>query len=167
MEGIDWTEIRKHLSNELKVVVRGVESATDRLLKDANAMDATYPEKWRTIIRSAAILARSALESTHKDGRWTNPTYLKKSLDDIFLLQLKQAVGWLSFLSDVMTVESLSHAVREVLEAILQHGPTKGDELATLAKGADVQDSTFREMLSEMVEDGLLNSGRGRYSTGY
>ena len=66
-----------------------------------------------------------------------------------------------------MTVQGLSHAVREVLQAILQHGPTKGDELAGFATGADVQDSTFREMLAEMVEDGLLYSGHGRYSTGY
>ncbi len=165
MDGVDWKATQKFERCEIQVALRAIEPAVDRLLKDGDAMDAKFPEQWCVVIRSAASLGKIACDEARKEG-W---------FDDRFGIingshithSLRKAVGWLSFLSDVMNVQGLSHAVREVLQAILQHGPTKGDELAGFAKGADVQDSTFREMLAEMVEDGLLHSGRGRYSTGY
>ena len=165
MDGVDWKTTNKFERGEIQVALRSIESAVERLGRDSDAMDATLPEQWRVVIRSAANLGKHACAAAHEEG-WFDDR-LGVLHGSYITLELRKAVGWLSFLSDVMTVQGLSHAVREVLQAILKHGPTRGDKLAGFAKGADVQDSTFREMLAEMVEDGLLYSGRGRYSTGY
>ena len=165
IEGVDWSATRLFERSEIHALLVSTEQSVDRLRTDCNDMDVTLPAQWQTIFRSASNLARHACDEAHKEGWFEGRfTIIKGSY---ITHELRKAVGLLAFLSEVMTVQGLSHAVREVLEAILQHGPTKGDYLAHLAKGADVQDSTFREMLAEMVDDGLLNSGRGRYSTGY
>lgn len=165
MDGVDWKATQKFERYEIQVALRAIEPAADRLLKDSDALDAKFPEQWRTVIRSAPSLGKYACDEARKAGWFDGQIGVLKGSH--ITVSLQKAVGWLSFLSEVMTVQGLSHAVREVFQAILLHGPTRGDDLANFAKGADVQDSTFREMLSEMVEDGLLHSGRGRYSTGY
>lgn len=138
-----------------------VEQSVDRLWTDCNDMDATLPAQWQTIFRSASNLARHACDEAHKEGWFEGRFAIIKG--SYITHELRKAVGLLSFLSDVMTVQGLPHPVREVLEAILANGPTKGDELENLTHGAAAQDSTF----GKMVEDGLLHSGKGRYSTGY
>lgn len=165
IHGVDWRETRKFERMELQVSLGLVEKAVDQFVAACEPMEPTIPTHWQTVLRSSANLGRHACDEARElgwfDGQHggiagASPT-----------IALRKAVQWLTFLSDIMTVQGLSHSAREVLAVILENGPTKGPELAALAVGADDQDSTFRALLAEMVDDGLLFSGRGRFSTGY
>lgn len=83
-----------------------------------------------------------------------------------FVQNMKQADGWLSFVEDVATLQAMPTWQREILQVIDERGPSTQKELAT-AMGKTTLSSNERQGLSEMVQAGLLNSGRGHESNGY
>lgn len=165
IDGVDWREVRRFEAAELKLSLQHLRGAIDRFRSDCDNLPTTLPAQWQTIIRSAANLADHACDDAAERG-WFDGRHGTVDGSSV-IASLRKSVQLLSFISDVVTAQGLSHAEREVLQVILENGPKKGDELAELTRGADFQGSTFREMLAGMVDDGLLLSGKGRYSTGY
>lgn len=88
------------------------------------------------------------------------------SLNGFYIHTLRRAVGWLSFVDDVATLEEFESWKREVLQAILGAGPLTGDEIVKKA-WAGSNASKKGKRLSEMVSEGLLISSRGANSGGY
>jgi len=165
MNGVDWPEMRKFEATELQVTLRSLERAVDQFVVACEPMESTIPIQWQTVLRSSASLGKHACNDARERGWFDGQHGVVAGASPTFAL--RKAVQWLSFLSDIMTMQGLSHSVREVLAVILENGPTRGPELAKLATGADDQNSTFREMLAGLVNDGLLFAGSGRHSTGY
>ncbi len=101
MDGVDWKATQKFERSEIQVALRSIESAVDRLLKADDVMDATLPEQWRIVIRSAAHLGRFACDEARKEG-WFDDRF--GVIQGAYITRCwRKAVGWLSFLSDVMT----------------------------------------------------------------
>lgn len=87
-------------------------------------------------------------------------------LDTFYIRNLRRAVGWLSFVEDVATLEDFESWKREVLQAILEAGSLTGDQIVRNAWGGS-NASKKGKRLSEMVKAGLLISDKGAGSSGY
>ena len=165
LEGVDWEWIRTLEVNEINAAFLSLGRSIEILFKECADLE---PGKYQIIIKSAATLSKWAFEEA-KTGPFDehfggHPGIMYNS--DI-ILHFRKAVGLLSFFADLMELQEMHVSRREVLQVLLENGPTKGPAIAELATGADAQDSSFRDMLADMVKEDLLRSGKGRYSTGY
>lgn len=88
------------------------------------------------------------------------------SLNKFYIRNLRRAVGWLSFVDDVATLEGFESWKRDVLQAILEAGPLTGEQIVDKAWGGSNASKKGRR-LSEMVKAGLLFSDKGANSGGY
>ncbi len=165
IEGLDWQEVRKFEAMELQSSLRSLRGSVERLVSDSDNIPATLPAQWQAVIRSAAKLAEHACVDAAERG-WFEGEHGVVAGTSV-VIALKKSVQLLSFLSDVMTIQALPDSNREILQAVLENGPTKAEELAELCHNADHSGTSFRKTLSAMVDDDLLISGKGRFSTGY
>ena len=163
---VDWEFIRTLEVNEINAAFLSLGRSIEILLKECADLESG---KYQTIIKSAATISKWAFEES-KTGPFDEeqfsgyPTTMSGSCQES---HLRKAVGLLSIFTDLMELQEMHVSRREVLQVLLENGPTKGPEMAKLTTGADAQDSSFRDMLADMVKEDLLHSGKGRYSTGY
>ncbi len=165
IDGVDWSEVRKFERIELQVSLRFLRGSVDRLMKDCENIPTTLPAQWQTVIRSAANLADHACNDAAERG-WFDGQHGVVAGSAV-VTALRKSVQLLTFVSDVMTVQGMPDSVREILQAVLEKGPTKAEELAKLCHNADHTGTSFRKTLAGLVDDDLLLSGKGRSSTGY
>ena len=162
-EGVDWEFIRTLEVIEINAAFLSLGRSIEILWKECADLK---PGKYQTIIKSAATLSKWAFEEA-KTGPFDEEQfggYPTTMLGSYHESHLRKAVGLLTFFADLMELQDMHVSRREVLQVLLENGPTKGPEIAKLATGADAQDSSFRDMLADMVKEDLLHSGRGRYS---
>lgn len=165
VEGIDWTALREFERKEILLSMSLVERAVEHLLIHSDEFEATLPDQWKAILPSSVRLGKLACENARALGWFED--MLGSFSGHQAAHQLRKSVMLLTFVADISTVESLQNSKREVLEVLLECGPTKGSTLARLTSNALEKTSSFRTMLSELVQDNLLIAGAGRYSSGY
>lgn len=160
VQSISWEIIRQQELAAVRSAVQSVGSAVDALATQVVRMQQNEHRDW---IQAAVDLARWALLEGEKDGikarsfSWSGKFYMKN---------LQRADGWVAFVEDVATLQAMPTWQREVLQVIDEVGSSTQKELAT-AMGKATLSSNERQGLSEMVQAGLLNSGRGHESNGY
>ena len=159
LPGIPWQKIQEHEREIERVSVEAVESAAGELAQDVSRMVEHDKKEW---IQWAVDLAQWSLSEGRQDcqgGLWWRP-------GKYYVHNLRRAVGWLSFVDDVATLEEIESWKREVLQAILEDGPLTGDQIVDKAWGGANANKKGRR-LSEMVSEGLLISSKGASSGGY
>lgn len=160
VQSIPWEIIRQQELAAVRSAVQSIGSAVEALATQVARMQQNEHRRW---IQAAVDLARWALSEGEKDGAkgrsfsWSGKFYMKN---------LQRADGWVAFVEDVATLQAKPTWQREVLQVIDERGPSTQKELAT-AMGKTTLSSNERQGLSEMVQAGLLNSGRGHESCGY
>lgn len=164
--GIDWKPIAAARKAETIAALKAVQSANDTLKTEFSDSGVVLPDDWSNKIGAAIRLTDHAIAEAVKeklfDGNFG-------CIDGLYLVNEIKFSNWmLSLVADLATVANLRESEREILQALLECSPLKGDELAERCKGAFSQDGQFREMLSDMVKAGWLASGgKGRFSQGY
>jgi predicted transcriptional regulator len=157
---IPWEIIRRQELASVRTAVQSVDSAVEALATLVVRMQENEHRGW---IQAAVDLARWALREGEKDdikGRSFSHS------GKYYLKNLQRADGWVAFVEDVATLQAMPTWQREALQVIDERGPSTQKELAT-AMGKATLSSNERQGLSEMVQAGLLNSGRGHESNGY
>ena len=158
IDGVDWSEVRKFEAAELQMSLRFVRNAVGRLQTTCKEFPNTLPEQWQTVIRSAASLGNHACDDAAERG-WFDGRHGVVAGTSV-VTALRKSMQLLTFVSDVMTVQGLPDSVREILQAVLENGPTKAEELAELCHNADHTGTSFRKTLASLVDDDLLLSGK-------
>lgn len=165
IDGVDWAEVRAFERAELQTALHGVLNAATHLKAACETLPASLPAQWQTVIQSAAHLAGHACDDATERG-WLQGQFGSVAGSSV-VIALRKSTQLLTFVSDVMIVQGMPDSIREILQAVLENGPTKAEELAELCHNADHTGTSFRKTLAALVDDGLLISGKGRFSTGY
>lgn len=166
LPGIPWQKIREHEREIVRGFVQAVEVAAGELAQILPRMVEHKQKEW---IQWAVDLAQWSLNEGREDSqdlKNRDGLYSFNRPGKYYVHNLRRAVGWLSFVDDVATLEGFESWRREVLQAILEAGPLTGEEIVRDAWGGANANKKGKR-LSEMVSEGLLISSKGASSGGY
>ncbi|MFO0225279.1 MAG: hypothetical protein ACK56E_18355 [Planctomyces sp.] len=166
LPGIPWQKIQEHERKIVRALVADVVSTVEELERDVARMVEHDQKEW---IQWAVSLAQWSLNEGSQDSQDVknkDGLYSFNWPGKYYVHNLRRAVGWLSFVDDVATLEEIESWKREVLQAILEDGPLTGDQIVDKAWGGANANKKGRR-LSEMVSEGLLISSKGASSGGY
>ncbi len=166
LPGIPWQKIQEHEREIVRALVADVVSTVEELERDVARMVEHDQKEW---IQWAVSLAQWSLNEGSQDSQDVknkDGLYSFNRPGKYYVHNLRRAVGWLSFVDDVATLEEIESWKREVLQAILEDGPLTGDQIVDKAWGGANANKKGRR-LSEMVSEGLLISSKGASSGGY